>query len=90
MSDSFDLKKHSVSITNREVIELSGVSDVDSFNAEELRAMSDFGELLIRGSDLNVEVLDLESSRLKVTGKITALVYTDKTQGKGFFGRIFT
>lgn len=90
MSDSFEKKKHTLFLENREKLELSGVTDVDSFNEEEINAKCDWGELMIKGSELQVDVLDLEVGTLKINGKITALVYNDKIAGKGFFGRMLS
>ena len=90
MSGEFEKKKHSAFIANRETAELSGVTDVDSFNEEEVRALTDYGELIIRGSSLQVEALDLESGVLKISGNVAALIYTDRKKEKGFFGRVFS
>lgn len=90
MQDSFDKKRHTLLAENRETLELTGINDVDSFNEEEINASCDWGDILIKGSELIVEVLDLENGILKIRGKITALVYNEKTQQKGFFGRVFS
>ncbi len=90
MSDEFNRKKHTCFMTNRESAEISGVTDVDSFNGEEIRAMSDFGELIIRGDSLQVEALDLETGVLNISGNIASLVYTDKKPAKSVFGRLFS
>ena len=90
MSDEFSRKKHTLFISNREEAEINGVTDVDSFNEEEVRAVTDYGELLIRGASLQVEALDVESGVLRLSGSISALVYTDKRQSKSKFGRLFS
>ncbi|MBQ8981686.1 MAG: sporulation protein YabP [Eubacterium sp.] len=90
MSDEFNRKKHTLFMTNREGAEISGVTDIDSFNGEEIRAFSDYGELMIRGESLQVEALDLETGILNISGNISALVYTDKKPAKTFFGRLFS
>ena len=90
MSDEFSKKKHTMFIANRESAEISGVTDVDSFNEEEIRADSDYGEIIIKGSSLQVEALDLESGVLKISGSIAAVIYADKPVGKKLFGRMFS
>ena len=89
-NEEFSRKKHTLFISNREEAEINGVSDVDSFNEEEIRAMTDYGELFIKGSSLQVEALDLESGLLKISGNISAVVYTDKKPGKSKLGRLFS
>lgn len=86
--DNFN--KHTLLLENREVLEMTGILDVDSFNEEEIYAVCDYGELLIKGEKLHIEVLDLNSGNMKIVGKITALVYSEKTQVKGFFKKVFS
>lgn len=89
MSD-FDKKKHTLSMENRESITLTGVSDVESFNEDEVMAVTDYGNILIKGSSLSVEVLDLQTGNLSITGTISALVYSTATVQKGFFKKVFS
>lgn len=89
MQDNFERKSHSLSLENRESLSLTGVKDVDSFNEEEINAKTDYGGLLIKGSSLHVEVLDLDTGALKISGKIVALVYNEKTDSKTGFRRFF-
>ena len=90
MQDNFENKSHSVSIQNRESIELTGIRDVSSFNEEEVNASCESGSVLIKGSHLLVETLDLENGILRVNGRITALVYSEKVNKTKIFGKIFS
>ena len=90
MSEEFNKRKHTMFIANRENAEISGVTDVDSFNEEEIRAASDYGDIIIKGTDLQVEALDLESGVLKICGSIAAVIYADKPIAKSIFGRMFS
>ncbi len=89
MSD-FDKKKHTLSMENRESLSITGVSDVESFNEEEVMAVTDYGNIVIKGSSLSVEVLDLQTGNLSVSGTITALVYSNTVAQKGFFKKVFS
>ncbi len=89
MQENFDKKNHSLTLENRNQLSMTGVSDVKSFNEEEINAKTDYGELLIKGSNLHVEVLDLDSGALTISGSILALVYNDKIESKGGFRRLF-
>ena len=90
MQESFEKKKHSLMIQNRESVEITGINDVASFNEEEVNASCDLGNVLIKGSHLLVEALDLDNGILKVNGRITAVVYSEKTNAKSFFGKLFS
>ena len=90
MPDEFSRKKHTAFIANRETAEIAGVTDVDSFNEEEISAVTDYGEMLIKGSALQVETLDLETGVLKISGNIAAVVYSERKVKSGVFGRLFS
>ena len=51
---------HSLTLCDREKLTLTGVTDVDAFNEEEITVITDFGELTVKGELLHVEALDLE------------------------------
>jgi sporulation protein YabP len=90
MSENTENLKHNLLMENREILEITGVKDVQSFNEEEITAITDWGDLLIKGDKLHVEVLDLQTGDLKIAGNISALVYSDNTPVKGFFKRAFS
>lgn len=90
MADFSDKQKHTVLIENRETIEMTGIIDVDSFNEEEVRARSDYGNIMIKGEHLSVDTLDVTDGSLAVSGIITALVYSDISVAKSVFGRLFS
>lgn len=81
---------HTISMKNRDDLALEGVTNVESFNDEEIVATTDYGDLMIKGANLNVEVLDLNSGDLKISGKVSALVYTSSSPKGNFFKRVFS
>lgn len=83
-------RKHTVLAENREVLSLEGINDVGAFNEEEITARCDCGNILIKGSGLHIEVLDLDNGLLKVRGRLTALVYSESGGAKGLLGRLFS
>lgn len=88
--DEFNKKKHNVVIENRESIALSGVKDAPAFNENEALICTDYGDIVVKGSGMRLDALDLESGNVKIYGKITALIYNDKLQAKGFFKRMLS
>lgn len=84
-------KAHSLHLENRNGLKLTGVTDVDFFDEETVTAYTDYGLITVSGSGLHVEELNLESGLLEVTGEVTALVYSSKTnKEKGIFKRLFS
>ena len=84
-------KAHNLSLENRSGLKLTGVTDVDSFDEETVMVYTDYGCLTVSGGKLHVEELNLDTGILEVTGEITALVYSSKTEkSKGFLKRMFS
>lgn len=81
---------HSLVLEERKSLAVSGVSDVDSFDEEMIIALTDLGELTIKGSELHISNLNTDLGELNVEGHVTALVYsTDGPRASGFFGKLF-
>jgi len=81
---------HQVIMQDRCQLELTGVSDVDSFDETTVIAYTSLGQLTIRGNSLHIRRLDLEGGSLSLEGHVDTLVYADTLQrGGGFFGRLF-
>lgn len=78
---------HQVIMQDRKCLELSGVTDVDSFDDTVVICVTSLGRLTIRGSGLHLHRLDLSGSSLSVEGSIDALTYSDVRKG-GLFGRL--
>ncbi|MDP3488374.1 MAG: sporulation protein YabP [Bacillota bacterium] len=86
---------HRVIITNREQVVVEGVIHVDKFDDEEIVLETDLGMMALRGEDLHIKQLSLESGQLMVEGVVKTVEYLEdggrvgKGKGKGFFDRIF-
>lgn len=81
--------EHLLSLDNRKLLSLSGISEVDSFDDKSVIACTDMGKLSIGGENLNIKKLNLEAGELEVEGKISSLIYNDCKLGKrkrSFFG----
>ncbi len=88
-SEKLPMMPHQLILQERQQAELTGVSDVDSFDETAVIAYTSLGELIIRGTGLHIKRLDLECGVLSVEGNIRALEYTDNRKNGGFFGRLF-
>ena len=85
--------QHRISLVNREVCAINGVSDVLSFDVGEVLLETEQGMLMIRGKDLHVNRLTLEKGEVDISGKVDSLQYSDMAKGndrgESFFGRLF-
>ena len=85
-------KQHSLTVTNRQSIEITGVVDVVSFDAQEIILETEGGLLLIRGTQLHMNRLTVEKGEVSVDGNIDGLTYSDQPGSKKnthMFGRLF-
>ena len=82
---------HHVIMEERSTLSISGVMDIESFDDQTIVAYTDLGELLVKGSSLHINKIDLESGDLAVEGKISSLSYTDQvvSGSNGFFAKLF-
>lgn len=80
------MENHEVSIENREKITVTKVTDVDSFNEENILIALGSGGMVIKGGNLHIQKLDLDEGTVIITGTINSAVYTEKKNKgeKGF------
>lgn len=83
--------KHNAILEGRKRLILSGVTDVDSFNENQMLLFTELGELLIKGKNLHINEMNVETGDFSIEGDIWALIYgdKDKTQRFGFIKKIF-
>jgi sporulation protein YabP len=82
---------HNVIMEGRRRLSVSGVDDVESFDENEIIMSTSQGVLFVRGRDLRIEKLSLDSGDVILEGEIDKLEYEDtiKQSGGGFFARLF-
>jgi sporulation protein YabP len=68
--------EHSLTVSNREHVEVMGVLSVESFDDEEIILETDLGTLTLRGEELSIKQLDLETGRFSVDGYIQSCTYS--------------
>ena len=80
---------HNIIMEDRKKLSVSGVTDIDSFDEQTIIAITDLGELTIRGWNLHITRLNLEQSELMVDGDISSLTYTDvPPKAQGFISKV--
>ncbi len=84
--------EHDIVMRGRKTLEITGVRQVESFDNEEFLLETSMGFLAIKGENLQMKNLDVDSGLVSIKGKIFELVYVDEPTGdkaKGFFGKLF-
>lgn len=69
-------KKSNLIMESRKRLALSGVTDVVSFNEENIMLDTNQGALLIRGNGLKMNKLDVQNGEVTITGCINSFNYT--------------
>ena len=91
MEDKDKKNTHNLIMENRGRLTITGVIDIHSFDDELVLVETEMGILTVKGNDLKMNKLNLDSNDLIIEGKISALVYSDADASKkgGMFGKIF-
>lgn len=78
-------------LEGRNKISISGVNDVESFDDGSIQLITQLGTLLIRGYELKIEKLNLDTGEVSANGDIYLMEYIndEKEKGGGLFSRIF-
>lgn len=79
-------------LENREKLSISGVLDVLSFDDQIIIVETELGLLTIKGEDLRINKLSIDTSETIVNGNIMQIAYSENTVDKkeeGIFSKIF-
>lgn len=84
---------HSINITERKNIVISGVKKIDNFDDQEFLIETSMGYLNIKGSSLEIIKLDTYQGNVSIKGKVDSISYKDSDK-KGnkedsFFTKLF-
>ena len=82
-------RQHSVNLTDRKRLSLTGVEDVDCFNEQIVVLQTPLGTLTVTGAGLNISQLNLEDGRVSLEGEVDAMEYTGGKKKGGVLGRLF-
>lgn len=82
---------HNIILEGRKKMSVSGVTDVDRFDENTVLLYTTMGEMTVRGEDLHVNDLSVESGEMNIEGEITSVVYgdPDRRSPLSFIGKIF-
>ena len=86
-------KAHKVLLANRKSANFSGVLDVLSFDVSEILLETEQGMLMVKGTDLHVNRVNLEKGEIDLSGNIESISYSDiqspGKQAESLFGKLF-
>ena len=91
MQDKTVKKDQNIILENRRSMTISGITDVDSFDAREISLYTQLGELIVKGRELHIDSMSVETGDMTITGEIQAMIYGDSDR-KGpvsALGRLF-
>jgi len=81
---------HNLILEGRKNLSVTGVTDIDSFDEETVILYTEAGELSIKGMNLHMNRIDVDTGELSLEGDIYALSYDDNPPGKGgFLSKLF-
>ena len=80
-------------LENREKLSLTGIKDVFSFDDQIIIIETELGLLTIKGSNLKINKLSIDTSDFIVDGKIDSLIYSNSNisnkKESSLFSKIF-
>ncbi len=68
-------RSHALTLTDRELLDLTGVTKVESFDDREIVLLTHAGQLTVHGQSMHIRHLDLESGSLVLDGQVASLIY---------------
>lgn len=71
-------RNHTVYIDNRESLVVTDVSDVASFSEDTVLFTLSQGGLMVKGENLHMQQLDLETGKAVLSGSVQSAVYIQK------------
>ena len=90
---SINKKAHKLILNNRRCGNLTGVSDVLSFDENEIILETDLGKLLMKGKELHVSRLMLDKGEVDIDGRIDSVTYSEQgsrtERTESLLGRLF-
>ena len=82
---------HQLTLTNRGQLVVEGVSNLGSYDQEQVILETSLGVLEVKGEALHIQQLSLDQSKVMIDGNVYSLIYTDEKalkRGKGFLSRL--
>lgn len=72
---------HNIVLKDRKILELTGVKQIDSFDANEFLMETAQGWMVVQGKDLTLDKLDTERGDVIIRGLIESMSYVSNKKG---------
>ena len=82
---------HKLTLEGRSRLNLTGITEVESFDEGMVVLHTTRGTLVIRGDGLHLQLLSLDGGQVHVDGTVNSMIYEDQggNQAGGFLARLF-
>ena len=87
--DSLNNLNHNITINERKNIIISGVKKIESFDNEEFLLETTMGNIVIKGTELEIIKLDTYQGTVSIKGTINSLNYDSIKKEEGVFSKLF-
>ena len=83
--------EHDLILQGREELSLTGVTEVQSFDDRCIALYTKMGGLIVRGRELHINSVSVETGDMSISGEIWGLNYGDKDRrsSPSFLGKLF-
>lgn len=95
MIDTIDISEEkspqNIVLENRKKLEMTGIDEVDSYDENQIIAITSSSLILIKGSNLQIQKFNNKTKELNITGKIDEIKYSNgkKRDKKSFIKKLF-
>ncbi len=81
---------HKITLDGRSRLNMTGVTEVESFDEEMVVLHTTRGTLVVRGEGLHLQLLSLDGGQVHVDGTVVSLTYENTERETGsFLARLF-
>ena len=82
---------HDIILKDRKNMVMSGITNVESFDENEVVAYTELGSLSIKGKNLHINKINVDNGNLILDGEIDSITYNNIqiNQNSGFFSKLF-
>ena len=75
MAEITKTKPHTLMLDNRKKLVITGAEDVNGFNEDAVSVKTTDGSLIIKGSGLHIDKLNLDAGDVSIEGRVDAMQY---------------
>ena len=80
---------HNIIMENREKLSISGVKRGENFDDNIIILNTQMGQMTIKGENLHISKMDVDTGNLAVSGNFYGLIYNETIKGTSLVKRIF-